>query len=336
LSRISHYALLSPDVPEELVLRLRAMAPDLHAQRLDKLPEAACEIRERPQDSLWLRGPGIDAEQMGILRTLRALAPELRIFVLLELGASLPLELRSIQVEPCPWPLSAVELRERLFGTSAARPPHAWLAGLADLLSNPLAAVSGRVQLIQILQGENDSLDPQLRSALDSLGQLEDSLRLLRRIGSPPRPRWHATDARAIAARTLLRLDPQRVRVAEPQGEPLLLRSDEELLEECCHAFGRLILGLAPPPDLLRVEAEGKLLRLRLDEPGLPLTVPRADFFAPFALDKVSHTPGLGLLPVLAQTLAEQLEIEVHVDQDDALFRGIELRLPTRSMERND
>ncbi|PIE22216.1 MAG: hypothetical protein CSA62_13560 [Planctomycetota bacterium] len=325
-----HLALLCTQEAAELAIRLRELGLGLQPERVAQLPEAAPAMASKRRDSLWFDADAIGPQELGVMQTLRALGPELQLLALVK-PETPPLDstLLKLGVKRLLWPCDAKTLRAALQEPEGEGNPHAWLAGLADLLANPLAALSGRLQLLRILSGTERDPRPQVDAAMESLQRLERSITTLRRIGAPHRPRLHAVDAFAIASRCLLALAPSRIRLEE-SGEEILIAADAEMLEEALSSLGQVLLDLAPAPDPLTLRRDGRHLEIRLDPPGLPLGLRPKQFFAPFALDEALSNPELGLHGLLARTLLAQQDARVIALVDQGLLQGIRVELRRR------
>ena len=330
-----HHALICARDADELALRLHELGLGVQSEQVASLTEAAPAMASAHHDSLWFDAEGLDDQDIGVLRALRALGPGLRLFTLVTPETPpLPSTLRELGTKRLPWPCDAETLRASLEDEEADPGPNAWLAGLADLLANPLAALSGRIQLLRILSGTDKDPGPQLDAAMESLQRLERNVSTLRRIGAPRSPRLHAVDAFAVASRCLLALAPDRVRVDE-SGAEALAAADEELLEEALRSLGQLLLDLAPAPDLLTLRRDGRHLELLFDAPGLALGAPPDRLFAPFGLEDALRSPELGLHGLLAQTLLSQQHGRARALVEQGLLRGIRVELPRRRHDRS-
>ncbi len=204
-------------------------------------------------------------------------------------------------------------------------------AVLAHEVKNPLAAVSGAVQMLaeHMTSAEDRDIAQEILRRLDGLGALMTDLLVYAR---PPRPRMRTVDVvellEALAA--FFNADPswRDLRVAV-QGTVPPLEADPELLKI---AFQNLLINGAQAMHGrgeigVRLQQAGPLVQVDVTDagPGIPPDV-RAKLFTPFFTTKAKGT-GLGLATV--RRIAEAHRGQVEILQSGRDGTTVRVSLPT-------
>ncbi|MEZ5987868.1 MAG: histidine kinase dimerization/phospho-acceptor domain-containing protein [Planctomycetota bacterium] len=220
-------AVLVGPAAEALRSQLQELQPQLLVRCFDDLYEAVASLRDERPRSFWIDEKRITGEDVGSLRLLRRLFPESRVMLVLsgrksKLG-DLAVELGFALVPARP------ELRQLLTflgptgtGVDVAED---LVAGIADQLNNPLAALVGRLQLIGLtLPPDLDAdLTDNLRLALDSARRLQSSIHKLTLLSRrrTPVPRRQPLGALVLARFTALAGKAVVIEVPKPDPEVL-------------------------------------------------------------------------------------------------------------------
>ena len=140
--------------PASLALReiLPDLLPGIEIRIFEGLHEALVELRGSGPDSLWIDGQLLGTEDLGTLRLLSRLYPEARVALILgskksKLGG-LAAELGMGILSSPPQVRQILPLLKRAEENQDLE--QELIAGFADQLNNPLAALIGRLQLINL------------------------------------------------------------------------------------------------------------------------------------------------------------------------------------------
>ncbi|MEO8480850.1 MAG: PAS domain S-box protein [Acidobacteriota bacterium] len=207
-------------------------------------------------------------------------------------------------------------------------------AVIAHEVRNPLAAVSGAIQMIRdTLRPESDeaTIAREVLSRLGALNNLTNDLLLFAR---PPRPNIVALDIGHML-RMMVRLlatDPALEGAdLQLEGASALVLGDVDLLpivlQNLLTNAGQAVKGAGTIYIAIAAEAERVTVQIRDTGPGIPPEV-RARLFQPFVTTKARGT-GLGLST--AKRLIEAME--GHLDIDSPPGRGTVVNISLRSAE---
>jgi two-component system sensor kinase FixL len=202
-------------------------------------------------------------------------------------------------------------------------------AVLAHEVKNPLAAVSGAVQMLsEHLPDEDKEIASEILRRLDGLNALVTDLLLYAR---PPRPQMRDVALVDLlnALAGFLGTDPSwRQLEVSVHGDPLLVRGDGELLKV---AFQNLLLNAGQAMQgagtiVVALSQSGALARVDITDqgPGIPPEV-REKLFTPFFTTK-SRGTGLGL--ATARRIAESHGGQVEILQSGREGTSIRVTLP--------
>lgn len=321
--------------PASLALReiLTDLLPGIELRVFEGLHEALLDLRGSQPGSLWIDGQLLGTEDLGTLRLLRRLYPEAQVALILgnkksklgglaaELGMGIlgsPPQVRQIlpllkrHEEP-------QDLEQEL------------IAGFADQLNNPLAALIGRLQLMSLSLPKDlpQDLVDNLAFATSSAERLRESLSKLTLLARrrSPNPRLQPLGA------TFVSLMEEFPTVQAPdlgQGDPIV-QADDELLLESFRCLLRVGLDLG--------QGEGRLasrlgtiggqafLELELPDP-LPLPCRIAEILAPYRLNRLLQDPDLGLDLAVAKSLLSSQEGDLEVRTGSGFLQGFRVLLP--------
>ena len=175
-------------------------------------------------------------------------------------------------------------------------------ASLAHEIKNPLAGISGAIQVIRDTMADEDPHQPILREVLGQIKRLDETVKDLLTYARPTPPRWRRFPAGRAVKHVLgvLRQEPalQAVDVAYTStADDVLLMADEHQVEQL---LMNLILNAgqaSPAGEVVRVtlEADSESVRFAVIDNGAGMTpMVRHDAFEPFYTTKAKGT-GLGL-----------------------------------------
>lgn len=186
--------------------------------------------------------------------------------------------------------------------------------GVADALNNPLATLSGYLQLLemQLPPQEDSPARATLAQAREGLARLEQVVRDLEIASGGKKPRREEVDLAILLRRRLDEEDPQEKlfsRGSLPSTLPW--KGDPALFLQALEGLLRLSKTLVPSgvPILLQVRPKGDRL---LVEFFLPATRPSPRWrvertFHPFFLNRALQAPEIGLSPAVAAGAARAL-----------------------------
>ena len=321
--------------PASLALReiLPDLLPGLEIRVFDGLHESLVELRGSRPDSLWIDGQLLGTEDLGTLRLLSRLYPEARVALILgskksklgglaaELGMGIlssPPQVR--QILPL---LKHNEENQDL--------EQELIAGFADQLNNPLAALIGRLQLMSLSLPADlpKDLKDNLAFASSSAERLRESLSKLTLLARrrSPNPRIQPLGA------TFIGLLENFAVVQAPDlsaGDLLVLADDELLLEtfRCLLRVGEdLRAGGAPLVCRLGRIKDRAFLDLELADP-LPLPCRVSEILAPYRLNRLLRDPDLGLDLAVARSLLSSQDGILEVRTGSGFIQGFRILLP--------
>ena len=315
MERAVRIAVVGP-VRDQLVSDLRALPLHPDVRRFASLYGETEELARLQPDILVVQFGAEPAEEVGALRLLRQLWPNLAVVLVTEVTAEVaqaPLAARIgalLLVHPGKPGHLAATIEQALLGSDR---PHADVFldlahGMADEINNPLLFLSGHLQLLRAgmhPQTERDRVD-QLAAALDGVQRIAgsvDRLRLLSAASNGPKHREPVDLGELLAA------------AARPTGTgcpldqptaPCVVHGDREQLTAAVTAIVRFADALVESgtPARLALESTAGAVRLRLVTGGsafgqwrLPLT------FEPYYPSRVLRGQGHGLCLFLAQTV---------------------------------
>ena len=321
--------------PASLALReiLPDLLPGMDIQVFTGLHEALVELRGLRPDSLWLDGQLLGTEDLGTLRLLRRLYPESRVALILGSRKS---KLGAVAAELGMGILSSPpQVRQILPLLQHQEEPQdveqELIAGFADQLNNPLAALIGRLQLMRLSLPRNAAQD--LRDNLDfaasSAERLRESLSKLTLLARrrSPNPRVQPLGATFIG---LLSEFPGAKAPNMSQGD-VQVQADDELLLESFRCLLRVALDLGPGAGPLRSSVgqvqDKAFLDLDLGDP-LPLPCRISEILAPYRLNRLLHDPDLGLDLAVANSLLGSQGGSLEVKAGSGVLQGFRVKLP--------
>lgn len=209
-------------------------------------------------------------------------------------------------------------------------------ASLAHEIKNPLAGISGAIQVIRTGMPSSDTRRPILEEILRQIDRLDRTVKDLLIYARPKPPRRQKCDLAAVIARilTLLREEPelQHVRI-EAGGQPVLppVDADEHQIEQL---LLNLVLNAAQasrPGDAIRVRtaADDSMLELAVIDRGHGMA---ADVLQratePFYTTKARGS-GLGL--PICQKIVEGHGGELKIESELGQGTTVRVRLPLRA-----
>ena len=321
---------------------------------LDALAELPSSVEGGPV-LVWLDGALVFHAEAGALRLADRAYPRVPLLVSppdLDLSSRENMEvlLQGTRTMLVPFPgtgAGVLEEVEALLG-----PLHPWkemgsllgdlVQGVADALNNPLATLSGYLQLLemQLPSGEGTPARATLAQAREGLGRLEEVLQDLEIAAGGSRTKLEKVDLVPLLAGILGEMDPQGRRFVSgnlPGSIPW--EGDPELFRQGFRGLLRLAQVLAPPgvPVLVRARIRGSRVSV---EVFLPATRPsprwRAErTFHPFFLNRALQAPEIGLAPAVAAGAARALggEAQAHWEEEGGLRLLLDLpgeKEPTR------
>ncbi len=321
--------------PASLALReiLPDLLPGVEIRIFEGLHEALVELRGSGPDSLWIDGQLLGTEDLGTLRLLSRLYPEARVALILgskksklgglaaELGMGIlssPPQVRQI-LPLLKRPEENQDLEQEL------------IAGFADQLNNPLAALIGRLQLMSLSQPKDlpKDLRDNLAFASSSAERLRDSLSKLTLLARrrSPNPRIQPLGATFVGVLSEFDL------VEAPdlnEGDHLVL-ADDELLLESFRCLLRVGQDLGPVGRHLRSQLghieDRAFVDLELGDP-LPLPCRVSEILAPYRLNRLLHNPDLGLDLAVARSLLMSQGGVLEVRTGSGFLQGFRILLP--------
>lgn len=308
-----HEAVLIGPAAEPLASLLQELEPNVHVRRFSDLYAAVTELAATPPQTLWLDGDRLVAEDVGALRLLRRTLPECRTVVIrgartasAVLDPALALGCHAIPAPPTTRDVAIVLQTRR--ATRRQHPTHELLAGLADQLNNPLAALAGRLQLLRLAvdSGDPSDLADNLQLAMQSAGRMQEAIEKLGMLAGRGRPVLGP-----VALLGLLRelaVDLGR-RVTPPAGsDDVIVLADAELLAQALKSTIVVALDLAGRGRVaLALSARGQggsVAMVRLENP-VPQPCRVEEIAQPFRLSRMLRNPDLGLDLAVASTLLE-------------------------------
>lgn len=197
-------------------------------------------------------------------------------------------------------------LEERARGLDRLAQAEEVARGFAHEIGTPLNTMNGHLQLLREDLRSLRAPESAERVAL-LLEQLERVSQIVRGAlhrGPWPEPRRRPTELAALASRLRRFLAPAleqagvRLELALPGGEPLLVRTDPDLVEQVLLNLLRNAIEALPAGGVITLacgKVEGRAwLEVSDDGPGLPDEI-RHHLFQPFATSKGAAGTGLGL-----------------------------------------
>lgn len=328
-------------LPEVLpALRCRVVA-DLYAFSEDGVLEES--------DSWWIDRAEIGAEEVGVLRFLRRMRPDaLRVLLVGEGGettdphdAQVSQTLRSLGFHLLAAPPPLTRLRALLGSEEAAvrEDDQNVIAGIADQIANPLAALAARLQLCEFALQSSAPVDFEDNLALarhttQRIGDTLEKLRLLtaRGPGTCGPQGALATVHRLLEPGGPLHREPAAKILVQPvtEGSDFTVWLDASFFEQALAAILRACLDLSADGIgiVAHDQASQTLIEVRFETP-LPLPVPHEEIFTPFGLNKALRDPDLGLDLALGRALIRSSGGQVHGQAHAGFLEGIEIRLPS-------
>jgi len=327
---------------------LNEVDPGLECWRGSDLYGAAPELQRFRPESLWVDLGLLGEEDLGALRLIGRLLPGTRRILIVRRGERKPSWVEvalEMGIEVVRIPAKARDLvpfcaPSRRSGSDS--PERDLLAGLADHLNNPLAALSGRIQLLRLLQGEeagpdlSDNLDLAERSARRMQTLLEKLTDLAGRIRPIP-GKLRLEDLVRKAVETLEAPLGARVlspEMTEEEKDPTLALDPDLAVKALCNLL-RPALDLAAEDEPIRLVPRGtEEGRFRLDclfPTPFPLPCRPAELLTPFRLDPLLRDPDLGLDLAVSRNLLRAQGGDLEVLAEGGLFQGLRVHLPLRS-----
>ena len=294
---------------------LRTLLPELlggiSCLEFSELYVAVPKLKESEATSIWIDAQLIGNEDLGALRLLGSLQPDAMIVLLcrpgqeesMEEAAALGIKILAIPLETRRILQLLKPLRNR--GTDLRDD---FIAGLADQLNNPLAALAGRLQLLEIQLPHDAAKD--LKDNLDLA--MDSSKRIQRAIGKLSR--LSEQKAATIALVPLLPLirelardiGPAEFEIPKKGTEVFLVRADLDLCRIAFDGLFRTSLDLLAGTARLELQFlpgdEHSTTLLRFMEP-IPLPCRLEEIFRAFSLGRQLTDPDLGLDLCLARHL---------------------------------
>jgi signal transduction histidine kinase len=311
--------LLDPDPSSALPAALRAALSD-HELKVASPREDWAPLAEQAEFLVFATNPA-DLGSLRLLHHLLRRAPEKRAVLLVGdrgLGGAEPLlALPNVRFLPEPWTPRGLEIAlasaaPAPAGGSAAEPAAATgeiMAGIVDGLRDPLASLSGYLQL---LRGEASAEQSSLVGpALDSAREMDRLLEALELAARPGKARRESLDARSVAQRLVEEAIREGARAElDWQGRSITLDGDLKRLSAALYAARSFLDRFGP----------GGPLRLRggLDEEGRPFLAWEAVQTPPAPTEAVAPPP---FLPAILARLAEQLGA-------DPVLRSLDEKVP--------
>jgi signal transduction histidine kinase len=298
----------------DLPARLGALAHPLLVRRFADLYADASSIHRFAPAALFLSSPDLGEEEIGALRLIHALLPDLG--AVLVCDAAREVAVRELADRAGAATLAAPYTDGELavvVDAATASAPHPSAEALLDLargisdeINNPLMFVDGHLQLLQrSLQAPEQRRElEQVERVRDGLARIRgtmDRVRLLAQAGSAggtPEPIDLGLLATALAG--------QMVSVSAPA--PAVVRGDRQLLTALVAQLARVAAALAEVGGAPHLEVRPSALSVALvalvDTRGLPQwQLPRT--FEPYYLTRIlrgtPHGLGLFLVQVVAQ-----------------------------------
>ncbi len=241
--------LLDADGSSPLAAGVRSILPDLEHRAVhprDDWPPLAAAA-----DVLVLQTNGADLSTLRLLHHILRDAPDKQAVLLVGdrglAGAESLLGLPNVRFLPEPWTPRGLEQVFSRQGRGAASDAASgeMLAGIVEGLRDPLASLSGYLQL---LRGEAaDAQGTLIGPALDSAREMDRLLEALELAAKPGRPRRETLDAKGIAARLVEQAVRDGVRAElDWSGPPVTLETDLQRLKAALYA-SRLFLDRFGP-----------------------------------------------------------------------------------------
>ena len=184
--------------------------------------------------------------------------------------------------------------------------------GLADVLNNPLAALNGYIQLLELQIGRqgDPSVGPTLHQVRHCLQAMERIIRDLEAVGGAPAREGSPLDLAGLVREVTQRELPERSVDLSRLPRSLMWRGDRALLGKGVTALCLLAQAVAAQGVLPRItleEAPGEL-SIQATLTALSPSLWRADrTFHPFFLNSSLKKPELGLSPAVAAGVARSL-----------------------------
>ncbi|MFQ5504286.1 MAG: hypothetical protein ACE5F1_05735 [Planctomycetota bacterium] len=330
---------------------LRTLLPDIvPAVKIKSFPELYDSVQDlvefRP-DSLWIDATVFGAEDIGSLRLLKRFLPECRM-VLVMLQRRPPKALveaataHDIGILKGP-PQTRTILPLLVQGRRPAEtePAQQLLAGLADQLNNPLAALAGRLQLMEVMltaDADRDLRD-NLHLAQESTARLRQALWKLSILGGRRKPNLHALPLRVFLEGLLSSFEAGRI-LLQPVAEKARVQADEDLFRTAVTGVVAVTLDLARHTPAAASEDDSAPLRERMvevevespDDGMLPILIRLSsafplpcrveELFEPFRLGRLLTDPDLGLDLSVAKSLLEAQGGRLEPLVDSGFLRG--------------
>jgi hypothetical protein len=309
------------------------MSP-IDVSSFEDLYEAMPDLVARTPESLWLDCENLASDDVGALRALRQLLPACAI-VLLVAPSMLPKDFVSGGVAlGCHVLRLPVRVRDvailcdRWRHRPATPPSRELIAGLADQLNNPLAALIARLQLSSIAHktGQPADVEDNLGLALATAERLRGLLAKLELLTGKATVVARRLLGHELVKETVQRLDLRSVQV--PDESAIAVFADPTLTAD---ALGRVLAVCADlESDLavsLRQSPHSCAITVRLPGP-LPLPCPVLEILNPFRLNRVLKNPDLGLDLAVADALLQAQGGHLEALVEDALLAGFEILLP--------
>ncbi len=209
-------------------------------------------------------------------------------------------------------------------------------ASLAHEIKNPLAGISGAIQVIRDTMSAEDPHQPIIKEILGQINRLDDTVKDLLVYARPPRPRTQVVSLSDITMRvlTLLHEEPsvQRVRVVyQHPPTPVPVCADEHHLEQL---LMNLVINAAHASEngqdvLIEVIANANQTRLVVTDSGSGMTPDvRTRAFEPFYTTKAKGT-GLGL--AICRTLVQANEGSITLNSEPGQGTTVAVTLPSQA-----
>lgn len=290
---------------------------------------------ESPPESLWLDTDLLAEEDLGAIRLARRAWPHSRI-TLVSTDQNTPLLDVALSLG-CHVLRRPLRLREVSAIIGASRPapddtvPAHLLAGLSDQLNNPLAALAGHLQLLQlsIESGQHDDLLDHLSLAVGCADRIQAALVKLSLLAGQSRPIITEFSINTLVA------DLEKdfgAGMMTFDGPLVAAFGDDEMTTRALAAILRVAADLGgPDPVQVRCTSGEHNVRIecRLGTP-LPLPCPAEEVLQPFRLHRVLRDPDLGLDAAVAAALAQAQNGVVQPVVETGFLSGFVLVLPGR------